>query len=133
MFDAQTAVALFAAFLLGMVAGSGMEIIVSRRAVYGYDQRIEVFGSNGMLQSENQTQSHVRLFGKDTITTDPLKNFFIDRYAEAFVGEINVFLDAIEGKPANYPNLKDGREALALSMDALKSSKTGQAVASKPT
>ncbi len=88
-------------------SGAVCQIIVSRRAVYGYDQRIEVFGSEGMVQSENQTQSHVRVFGKDAVATDRLKNDFIDRYAEAFVREIDVFLDAIEGKPAGYPGLME--------------------------
>jgi myo-inositol 2-dehydrogenase / D-chiro-inositol 1-dehydrogenase len=89
------------------------QIAVSRRAVYGYDQRIEVFGSEGMIQSENQAQSHVRVFGKDAVSSDPLKNFFTDRYAEAYVREVDTFVDTLEGKPARYPTLTDGRQALA--------------------
>jgi myo-inositol 2-dehydrogenase / D-chiro-inositol 1-dehydrogenase len=117
---------------LKTASGAVCQIIVSRRAVYGYDQRIEVFGSEGMIQSENQAQSHVRVFGKDAVTSDPLKHFFTDRYADAYVREIDVFLDAIEGKPVSFPNLQDGREALALSMDALKSAQSGQPVVFKP-
>lgn len=118
---------------LKTASGAVCQISVSRRAVYGYDQRLEVFGEAGMVQSENQSQSQVRVYGKDAVTSDPLKNFFIDRYAEAYVREIDAFLDAIEGKTVSYPTLKDGREALALSMDALRSARTGLPVACRPS
>ena len=113
-------------------SGAVCQIVVSRRAVFGYDQRIEVFGSEGMVQSENQAQNHVRIYGKEAITSDPLKTFFTDRYAEAYVREIDVFVDALEGKPVSFPDLYDGREALALSMDALESARTGRPVACSP-
>jgi myo-inositol 2-dehydrogenase/D-chiro-inositol 1-dehydrogenase len=107
-------------------SGAVCQISVSRRAVYGYDQRIEVFGSRGMVQSENHNRTNVRIYGSDAIGRDPLMPFFIDRYADAFVSEIDAFIAAVRGDRSDYPNAVDGRQALFLSMAALNSSRAGQ-------
>ncbi len=109
---------------LKCASGAVCQITASRRAVYGYDQRIEVFGSKGMVQSENHGQSNVKLYQQDSIKQDPLQNFFIDRYATAYVSEIDTFVAACRGEKVDFPNLKDGREALFLSFEALKSARS---------
>lgn len=110
---------------------SGKQAIItnSRRAVYGYDQRVEAFGSAGMAISENRTLDHVRLYAEDfTDRAAPLKNFFIDRYADAFAAEISAFVDAIEqGKPVPV-GFEDGRQALLLAEAAIRSAAEGRTV-----
>ena len=120
-YDAATAT-------LKTASGAVCQVTCSRRAVYGYDQRIEVFGSEGMVQSLNHGQSNVQLYGRDAIRTDPLKNFFTDRYAEAYVAEIERFVAAAQGKSQDYPTVLDGRQALFLSLEALKSARTGKPI-----
>ena len=62
-------------------AGVLVHINNSRRAVYGYDQRVEIFGSKGMLLSNNQTPTSVEKFNKSgTFIRDPIYNFFIERF-----------------------------------------------------
>ncbi|MTE02048.1 inositol 2-dehydrogenase [Paracoccus sp. YIM 132242] len=110
---------------------SGKQAIISnsRRAVYGYDQRVEAFGSAGMAISENHTLDHVRIHGADfTDRATPLKNFFIERYADAFAAEISAFVDAIEeGKPVPV-GFEDGRQALLLAEAAIRSAAEGRTV-----
>ncbi|AGS24372.1 inositol 2-dehydrogenase [Rhizobium etli] len=120
-FDAATAT-------LKTASGAVCQVSASRRAVYGYDQRIEVFGSKGMVQSKNHGKTNVQVYGAEAIHTDPLKNFFIDRYADAYVLEIDYFIAAVRGNASNYPTVWDGRQALHISMEALKSARSGQPV-----
>lgn len=113
---------------LKCASGAVCQIAASRRAVYGYDQRIEVFGSKGMVQSQNHAQTNVRIYGVDGLREDPLKTFFIDRYSEAYVVEIDRFIAACRGEKVDFPDLRDGREALYLSFEALKSAQSGAPV-----
>lgn len=111
--------------------GSGKQAVItnSRRAVYGYDQRVEAFGSAGMAISENRTLDHVRLYGAEfTDRAAPLKNFFMDRYAAAFAAEISAFVDAVaQGKPVPV-GFEDGRRALLLAEAAQLSAAQGRTV-----
>ncbi|MGP9791819.1 inositol 2-dehydrogenase [Roseinatronobacter sp. NSM] len=122
-FDTVTAV-------LKTSTGKQAIIINSRRAVYGYDQRVEAFGSAGMVISENRTRDHTRHFTVDfTDSAAPLKNFFIDRYADAFAAEISAFVDAItHGNPVPV-GFEDGRQALILAEAAIRSAAEGRPVA----
>lgn len=94
----------------------------SRRAVYGYDQRVEAFGSAGMAISENRPLDHLRLYGESfTDRASPLMNFFIDRYADAFAAEIGAFVDAVEQGRKPEVDFEDGRQALILAEAAIRS------------
>lgn len=106
-------------------SGAVCQISASRRAVYGYDQRIEVLGSRGMVQSLNHGKTNIQIYGAEAISSEPLKNFFTDRYADAYVNEIDRFVAAFHQETNDYPNVWDGREALNISMEALKSAKSG--------
>ena len=64
----------------------------SRKAVYGYDQRVEVFGSKGMAQAENKTPTSVRVSGSEGVIGDPALHFFLERYADSFVMEMREFI-----------------------------------------
>jgi myo-inositol 2-dehydrogenase / D-chiro-inositol 1-dehydrogenase len=100
----------------------------SRRAAYGYDQRIEVAGASGMLRAENLGETTVEHFGpKGTVSDRPL-DFFLERYAAAYRAEMSAFLEALKSKAPMPVGARDGRQALVLAEAALKSHKTGQPV-----
>ena len=100
----------------------------SRRAAYGYDQRIEVAGAKGMLRAENLGETTVEHFGaKGTVSDRPL-DFFLERYADAYRAEMAAFLRSLKEKTPMPVGARDGRQALVLAEAALKSHQTGQAV-----
>lgn len=114
---------------LKTVSGRVCQINNSRRAVYGFDQRVEVFGSGGMLQTSNQRDSGLRVWTESaTSAQDRLKAFFLERYDESFRHELNEFLDAIAQGRQPLVSGEDGRKALLLADAALKSATTGAAV-----
>jgi myo-inositol 2-dehydrogenase/D-chiro-inositol 1-dehydrogenase len=101
----------------------------SRRASYGYDQRVEAFGSAGMLISNNRTATTVeRYTATATAVRDPLLNFFIDRYGDAYRNQVDAFIDAVAGGREPSPGFEDGRRALILADAALESLATGKVV-----
>jgi len=103
---------------------SGKQAIInnSRRAVYGYDQRVEAFGSAGMAISENRRAHGARIYGEGfTDKAEPYLHFFIERYQEAFNAEIDAFVDAVERGEAPAVGFEDGRLALVLAEAAMKS------------
>lgn len=100
----------------------------SRRAAYGYDQRIEVFGSKGMLQAANPTPTTVTRYTREAVTSDKPYHFFLDRYPDAYRAELEHFLEIIEKRTPPLATGKDGREALVLADAALESLKTGRPV-----
>ena len=103
---------------------TGKQCIInnSRQATYGYDQRLEALGSGGMLVSENRRPHMTSLHGADfTGKAAPLLNFFIDRYAEAFMSEIGAFVDAIETGKKPEVGFEDGHAALVLAEAAIRS------------
>jgi myo-inositol 2-dehydrogenase/D-chiro-inositol 1-dehydrogenase len=91
-----------------------------RKATYGYDQRVEVHGSLGMLAAENESSSTVVLADASGVHRPPLPSFFLDRYGDAYVQEMQAFADAIGGAPT----LADGRagqHAVEVAVAAAKS------------
>jgi myo-inositol 2-dehydrogenase / D-chiro-inositol 1-dehydrogenase len=113
---------------------SGKQAIItnSRRATYGYDQRVEALGTKGMAISENRRPHEMTLHTADfTDRAEPLLNFFIERYREAFDAEISEFVEAIEQNRAPSVGFEDGRLALVLAEAALTSITEGRVVAVK--
>jgi myo-inositol 2-dehydrogenase/D-chiro-inositol 1-dehydrogenase len=101
----------------------------SRRAAYGYDQRIEVFGAKGLLRAENVGETTIRHFhARGTVGDVPL-HFFLERYAAAYRAELAAFLDALQNGSAMPVGAHDGRQALVLAEAAIKSLKSAKAVA----
>lgn len=110
--------------------GELVTITNSRHAAYGYDQRIEAFGSTGLLQVGNQSDTMVRHWSAGTVESlSPYQNFFLERYAEAYRLELAEFLKAVQGKPSRSPGFEDGRAALLLASAAEESARSGQSVA----
>jgi len=105
------------------------QITNSRRSVFGYDQRLEAFGSEGMLSVGNQHQTSVRLSNATQTEAAPeYLNFFLDRYTPAYRAELDHLITAMEQGSQPSPGFADGREALALADAALESLRTGQTV-----
>jgi myo-inositol 2-dehydrogenase/D-chiro-inositol 1-dehydrogenase len=119
------------AAMIVMRAASGALVHInnSRRCAYGYDQRIEAFGEKGMLQAGNRRATTVEAWGAEgTQARDPVLNFFIERYFEAYMAEINHFVDCVEKREKPLAGFTEGREALRLADAALESLRTGQIV-----
>ncbi|MCF3935241.1 inositol 2-dehydrogenase [Acuticoccus sp. M5D2P5] len=114
-----------------MRTAGGRQAIInnSRRAVYGYDQRVEAFGSAGMVASNNCRPNAMTAWGEGfTEKAAPLLDFFIERYTEAFNTEIAAFADAVEGKAAPAVTFEDGRQAQRLAEAATLSAREGRIV-----
>jgi myo-inositol 2-dehydrogenase/D-chiro-inositol 1-dehydrogenase len=119
------------AAMITLIAKSGAicQISNSRRSAYGYDQRLEAFGEQGMLQVGNQRPTTVSLWGAAaTEAKDPVLNFFIERYTPAYNAEISHFVDSVEQGKTPLVGYRDGREALRLADAALESMQTGRLV-----
>jgi myo-inositol 2-dehydrogenase/D-chiro-inositol 1-dehydrogenase len=118
-----------AMIIMRAASGALVHINNSRRCAYGYDQRIEAFGEKGMLQANNRRPTTVESWGAEgTQTRDPVLNFFIERYFEAYMAEINHFVDCVEKRETPLASFTEGREALRLADAALESLRTGQIV-----
>ena len=100
----------------------------SRKATYGYDQRVEVFGSKGALACGNDTPSSVTLSNEAGVASDKPLYFFLERYRQAFLDEMNAFFDtAIDGKPSPVGDI-DGLKPLLMGFAAKKSVAEGRVV-----
>ena len=93
----------------------------SLQAVYGYDQRAEVFGSEGMICAENQTPYHTYFANRQGFRTPPLLNFFIERYTKAYIIEMKEFIGCVRQNTAPPVSGQDGRIAVALGLAAQRS------------
>lgn len=101
----------------------------SRRAVYGYDQRVEVFGSAGMVTSANQTRTGIERFGaRATAARDTLLPGFMKRYLPTYAAELDAFVDAVSSGTPPRPSFRDGRNAMLLADAARKSMREGALV-----
>lgn len=114
--------------ILRTASGRLCVISSSRRSGYGYDQRIEAFGSKGMIRAQNQLETTVETWGENGSTADKLQNFFLDRYAVAYAREAAHFADIIDGKADPLIGYRDGVQALALAEAAAKSAASGELV-----
>jgi len=117
-----------ATVILETASGRQAVITNSRRATYGYDQRIEVHGSKGMVAAENQRPVSIELANADGYTRPPLHDFFMTRYIQAYANEIASFISAVESGTRISPTGADGLIALQLADAALESVKTGKRV-----
>ena len=97
----------------------------SRQAVYGYDQRVEVFGSKGMISADNEYANNTVLMTADTVTSEKPLWFFLERYNDAFIQESKDFVDAcLYGKPVPVGAF-DGLQPIKIAIAAQKSCDLG--------
>ena len=115
--------------LVEFESGSTATIQVCRRATYGYDQRVEFFGTEGLVKHENVFPSTVfKWNGESCKQVDPMHNFFMTRYSDAYKNETKAFCEILKaGKPVS-PSGADGRAALEMAMACDLSLKLGRPV-----
>ncbi|PKP75397.1 MAG: inositol 2-dehydrogenase [Alphaproteobacteria bacterium HGW-Alphaproteobacteria-6] len=101
----------------------------SRRAVYGYDQRLELLGSEGLLQAQNMLENTVVKSTVAGVTGAKPTYFFLERYMPAYAAEWHAFVQAVTAGAALPVTLQDGINALALAEAATQSARTGETVA----
>ncbi|WP_425100111.1 inositol 2-dehydrogenase [Tropicibacter sp. S64] len=99
----------------------------SRRAVYGYDQRVELLGSRGLLQAQNMLENTVVKSTADGVTGAKPTYFFLERYMPAYAAEWAAFVEAVKGGGSMPVTLRDGVDALAMAEAATASAKSGGA------
>jgi myo-inositol 2-dehydrogenase/D-chiro-inositol 1-dehydrogenase len=114
--------------ILTTASGRQATITNSRRATYGYDQRIEVHGSDGAASAGNHHLSRVTVAGAGGYTQPPLLDFFMTRYTAAYAAEIAAFVAAVTTGAPTPTTGHDGLMALALADAALRSVAEGRAV-----
>jgi len=93
----------------------------SRKAVYGYDQRVEIFGSKGMVNADNNFPENHRYFAGDGVHGSLPLNFFMDRYLEAYANEMKLFCDAVANGTELPVSGHDGLMSVAIALAAKKS------------
>ena len=114
--------------MLRTASGKLCQISNSRRATYGYDQRIEVHGSEGMIRAGNLHETTVEVATRTGFNADPIMNFFIERYTPAYRLELAAFIDAVNTGKAPSPSGHDGLMAQRLADAATEAKDTGQTV-----
>ncbi|MCA3574383.1 MAG: inositol 2-dehydrogenase [Aestuariivirga sp.] len=117
-----------AAVQMQTASGKIAVITNSRRATYGYDQRIEVHGSKGMLRAGNVHNTTVEVATADGFHADPILHFFTERYGQAYSAEVVTFIDAVTNGKTVAPSGFDGLQAQKLADAATESWKTGKPV-----
>lgn len=118
-----------AAVVMKTASGKIAQISNSRRASYGYDQRIEVHGAGGMLRAGNIHETTVESATANGFRADPVQNFFLERYEAAYRAELGAFLAACREGIAPKPSGEDGLKAQILADAATQSWRTGKPVA----
>lgn len=104
-------------------------IMNSRHSLHGFDQRIEAFGSLGMLRVENITDTVVRHYTANYVEArEPYQNFFLQRYMDSYRIELSEFIKKIQGEASTSPTFEDGRQALLIANAATESAKTGDTI-----
>ncbi len=100
----------------------------SRRAVYGYDQRVEAFGDKGMLQSDNFHDFNGRLANQGGFWQPPLQNFFLERYTTSYLNQWAAFVDVVANGAPTPVSGQDGRAPLVIGLAAKQSLDEGRLV-----
>ncbi|MCV3272142.1 inositol 2-dehydrogenase [Roseobacter sinensis] len=121
--DADTA-----AVTLTTASGKICQISNSRRATYGYDQRIEVHGAAGMLRAANVQEHTIEVATAAGFATAPAQHFFLERYESAYLAEMEHFVEALRTGNPPSPGIVDGLRAQVLADAATRSWASGQPV-----
>ena len=100
----------------------------SRKAVYGYDQRVEVFGSEGAATAQNDAPTTVTLSNATSVSADKPLYFFLERYKDAFIAEMRAFVECVQKGTAAPVTGEDGLQDLFVALAAKKSLAEGRPV-----
>ena len=100
----------------------------SRKAAYGYDQRLEVFGSKGMASADNNYPNNHRMFTAGGVQSDLPLHFFLERYQESYVREMESFISALSSGKEIPVGAKDGLMSIVVGVAATLSARERRAV-----
>jgi myo-inositol 2-dehydrogenase/D-chiro-inositol 1-dehydrogenase len=114
--------------IMKMASGAFCHIDNSRRSAYGYDERIEVFGSQGMVQSNRKPTREVSLYQGQKVISEGLHAGWFERMQPSFGLALDAFIASLAGKPTPYPNLRDGLTAQLIAEAAVESLHTNKPV-----
>jgi myo-inositol 2-dehydrogenase / D-chiro-inositol 1-dehydrogenase len=109
-----------------LLSASGQQVVIinSRHSSFGYDQRIEAFGSQGALHVANVGPSVVSAWSASGVETRPAyEHFFLERYQPAYRAQLEAFIRGADGERTNLANFDDGRAALILANAAEESAR----------
>ncbi len=93
----------------------------SRQAVYGYDQRVEVFGSKGYVEVKNDFPNSATLSTAEGVLSEKPHYFFLERYKMSYVEELKAFVDAVVNDKETPVTGNDGLQPVLIGVAALKS------------
>ena len=110
-----------AAVILKMKNGAIGMIDNSRQAVYGYDQRVEVFGSKGCAIADNEHPNTVRLYTTEKVKEDNIPYFFLERYMESYAAELQYFVECLQDDVDPQPNGEMGLQNVVVALAVQKS------------
>src|SRR5580704_4610959 len=111
---------------LRMASGALCQIDSSRRTAYGYDERIEIFGSEGMVESRRQNFRGMALYKGKTVIEDGMHAGWFERIEESYYQALDAFLQSVDQGRAPSPSLEDGLRAQLMADKATESLKTGR-------
>ena len=114
--------------ILRTASGKQCVITNSRRATYGYDQRIEVHGSLGLVSVHNPKRARIEVANTEGYHEPPLLDFFMTRYVEAYAAEIETFVACVSDGTEAPTTGEDGLRALALADAAVLSAAEGRRI-----
>lgn len=100
----------------------------SRQAVYGYDQRVEVFGTKGAAMADNDVPNHVKIYTKENTQQDKIPHFFLERYMQSYTDEMKEFYTNLKDNKEPSCGGNDGLMAVVVAKAALKSLKENRSV-----
>lgn len=118
----------FASVMLTFQSGAVATIENCRETAYGYDQRLEVFGSKGMIKVENPTKTMVTANAESGITGSRNLDFFMDRYEQSYREELRAFIDAVRTHSPMPATGEDGLKAMQIASAAMQSVAENRAV-----
>ncbi|HMD80053.1 MAG TPA: Gfo/Idh/MocA family oxidoreductase, partial [Anaerolineales bacterium] len=114
--------------ILKFPSGALCHINCSRRADYGYDERVELFGSKGMALSRRKPRREVTLYKGTSIVSDGLHAGWFERMEPTFYQALDALIKTIEGEQVEYPTLTDGLKAQIIAEAAVESLRLNQPV-----
>jgi len=112
--------------ILKMPSGALCHIDNSRHTGYGYDERIEVFGSEGLVESRRKATRDVAIYKGSSLISDGLHPGWFERMEPSFMLALDAFVSGLEGKPSDYPTLMDGLRAQIIAEAAVESLRSNQ-------
>ena len=118
-----------AALTLRFDSGAIATFSFSRRTAFGYEEMIEVFGSEGMLESRRQRRQAVALYKAGSIIEEGLHGGWYERFGPTYEAELDAFLAAIEKRATSYASLADGLRAQAVAEAAIRSVRNKKMIA----